>query len=91
MAGSAKLGNYVVIGGNAGIRDNVSLGDGVQCSAFAAVAQDVEAGTMVAGIPAGPAREQYRMVQSLTKLPDLLKRVKELESRLEALGSPKNH
>ncbi len=91
VAGSAKLGNYVVIGGNAGIRDNVSLGDGVQASAFAAVAQDVEAGTMVAGIPAGPAKDQFRMVQALTKLPDLLKRVKELESRLEALGSPKNH
>ncbi|RPI61558.1 MAG: UDP-3-O-(3-hydroxymyristoyl)glucosamine N-acyltransferase [Planctomycetaceae bacterium] len=91
IAGSTTIGNYVVIGGNAGVRDNIKLGDGVQCSAFAAVAQDVEAGQIVAGIPAGPAREQYRTLQALTKLPDLLKRVKELESRLNSLESPKDH
>jgi UDP-3-O-[3-hydroxymyristoyl] glucosamine N-acyltransferase len=91
IAGSAQLGNYVVIGGNAGIRDNISLGDGVQCSAFAAVAQDVAAGQVVVGVPARPAREALRIVMAEEKLPDLLKRVKELESRLAALESPKDH
>lgn len=91
LAGSTKLGNYVIIGGHAGIRDNISLGDGVQCSAFAAVAQDVPAGQVVAGVPAGPAKEQFRMFQAMTKLPELLKRVKELEKRLSTLESPENH
>lgn len=91
VAGSARLGNYVVMGGNSGVRDNISLGDGVQCSAFAAVAQDVEAGQTVVGVPAGPAREQYRVYQSLPKLPELLKKVKELEARLAAIESAKNH
>jgi UDP-3-O-[3-hydroxymyristoyl] glucosamine N-acyltransferase len=91
LAGSSKLGNFVVIGGHAGIRDNITLGDGVQCSAFAAVAQDIQAGQVVAGVPAGPAREQFRMLQAMTKLPELLKRVKELESRLATLESTKDH
>ena len=91
IAGSAKLGRYVVVGGNAGIRDNVTLGDGVQCSAFAAVASDVPDGQGVAGIPAGPAREKLREIQAGAKLPGLLKRVKDLEAKVNALESPKDH
>jgi len=91
IAGSARLGNHVVVGGNAGIRDNISLGNGVQCSAFAAVASDVPDGEIVAGIPAGPAREKYRVVQATEKLPELLKRVRNLETRLGALESSKDH
>jgi UDP-3-O-[3-hydroxymyristoyl] glucosamine N-acyltransferase len=91
IAGSAKLGQYVVVGGNAGIRDNITLGDGVHCSAFAAVAADVPDGQAVAGIPAAPARDMYRQLQAAAKLPELLKRVKELEARLSALESAKDH
>ena len=91
IAGSAKLGDYVMLGGGAGIRDNVTLGDGVQCAAHATVLHDVEPGQLVAGMPASPIRQQLRMYQSLTRLPDLLKKVRELESRLSALESPKNH
>lgn len=91
IAGSARLGNYVVIGGHAGIRDHITLGDGVQCAAYAAVAQDVEAGQAVAGAPANPVREQMRIWQTMNKLPDLAKKVRELEARLGALESPKDH
>ncbi|MCY2924192.1 MAG: UDP-3-O-(3-hydroxymyristoyl)glucosamine N-acyltransferase [Planctomycetota bacterium] len=90
IAGSAELGDYVVAGGHAGIRDGVHLGDRVQCSAFAAVAADVPDGQFVVGIPAAPAKEMYRVLQAQMKLPELLKRVKELETRLAALDSPKN-
>ena len=91
IAGSAKLGKHVVIGGNAGIRDNVTLGEGVQCSAFAAVASDVPDGEIVAGIPAGPARETMRVIQATNKLPELIKKVRNMESRLKDLESAKDH
>jgi len=91
IAGSARLGEYVVIGGNAGIRDNITLGNGVQCSAFAAVASDVPDGQVVAGVPAGPAKQQYRIFKAVEKLPELLKRVRTLEARLQALESSKDH
>jgi UDP-3-O-[3-hydroxymyristoyl] glucosamine N-acyltransferase len=63
----------------------------VTCAAYAAIAGDVEAGQTVAGIPARDAREALRIVQAWPKLPDLLKRVRELESRIGALESPKDH
>ncbi len=91
IAGSAKLGNYVVLGGHAGVRDNITIGDGVQGSAFAAVAGDIDAGEIVAGVPAMPAREMLKIVQAEKKLPELLKRVKQLESRLSKLESTEDH
>ena len=91
IAGSAKLGNHVVIGGSAGVRDNIALGDGVQCAAFAAVASDVPDGQRIAGIPARDARETMRIIHASERLPALLKRVKDLESRLSALESSKDH
>ena len=85
IAGSTRLGDGVVIGGSAGLRDNIVVGDGAQCAAFSAVAGDVPAGQIVAGMPAVPARDAYRILKAQSRLPDLLKRVKSLESRLKAL------
>ncbi len=84
IAGSARLGRYVVLGGHVGVRDNVTLSDGVQCAAFSAVASDVPEGQVVLGIPAGPAREKMRAILAVDKLPELLKRVKKLEEKLKA-------
>ena len=91
VAGSAKLGRYCVIAGHVGIRDNITLGDGVQVGAYGAVLQDVPAGERMLGIPARPAREMIRIWQAEKRLPDLLRRVRELESRLKALESSKDH
>jgi UDP-3-O-[3-hydroxymyristoyl] glucosamine N-acyltransferase len=91
VAGSARLGDHVVAGGHSGIRDNVVVGDGVQLSAFAAVAGDVGDGEALAGVPAGPARQQLRIIKASERLPELLKRVRELEARLSALESSEDH
>jgi len=91
IAGSARLGDNCALGGGVGIRDNITLGNQVQCAAYSAVAGDLPDGVMVAGIPAGPAREKFRELQAVAKLPDMFKKVRELESRLEKLESPKDH
>jgi UDP-3-O-[3-hydroxymyristoyl] glucosamine N-acyltransferase len=93
IAGSVKLGRYCVLGGQVGVRDNLTIGDGAQVAAQAGVMQDLPAGDKYAGTPARPATEMIRMWHSLAKLPDLLKHVRELESRLAALESSKakNH
>jgi len=91
VAGSAKLGQYVVLGGNVGIRDNISIGSGVTCAAYTAVANDVPDGQTLFGIPAIPAREKFRQISLTARLPELFKRIRELEEKLKALESPKDH
>jgi len=91
VAGSAKLGEYVVFGGNVGIRDNISIGSGVTCAAYTAVANDVPDGQTLFGIPAIPAREKFRQISLTARLPELFKRIGELEEKLKALESPEDH
>jgi UDP-3-O-[3-hydroxymyristoyl] glucosamine N-acyltransferase len=85
IAGSAKLGDYVVAGGHAGIRDTVTIGDQVRCAAFAAIASDIPAGEVIAGIPAHNARQTFRELRALERLPELIKKVRAIETRLKAL------
>ena len=85
IAGSAKLGDYVAAGGHAGVRDNVTIGDQVQCSAFAAIASDVPDGAVIAGIPAHDAKQTFRELRALARLPELIKKVRAIETRLESL------
>ncbi|MFP3938388.1 MAG: UDP-3-O-(3-hydroxymyristoyl)glucosamine N-acyltransferase [Phycisphaerae bacterium] len=91
LAGSCKLGDYVVLGGSAGVRDNVTVGDGARCAAYSAIAADVPAGARLAGIPAGNAREQMRVITAQGKLPGLIKRISALESKVENLESSEDH
>ena len=91
VAGSSSLGQFVVLGGHVGIRDNIKLGNGVTCAAYTAVAEDVPDGLTMFGIPAIPARDKFREISLVRKLPELVKRVGELEKRLEALDSSEDH
>lgn len=90
IAGSTRLGEGVILGGGCGIRDNITIGNHVTAAAFSAVANDIEDGITVAGIPAVNGRDAFRQVQAATRLPALLKQVRDLESRLRAIESAKN-
>lgn len=90
IAGSTEIGEYVLIGGGVGVRDNIKIGNGAQCSAFAGVANNIDPGEIVFGMPASLASRKMRELHALTKLPDLLKKVRELESRLNAIESAKD-
>jgi UDP-3-O-[3-hydroxymyristoyl] glucosamine N-acyltransferase len=91
IAGSARMGDYTVIGGHSGLRDNISVGSNVRIAAFAGVTGDLADGADVAGMPARPNREALRIYQAQARLPELLRRVKDLEARLGALELPKDH
>jgi len=86
IAGSTTLGSYVIVGGNAGVRDNIKIGDGAKLSAYCAVASDVPDGESVGGAPARPMREMRRIFAAEAKLPDIVKRIKSLESAVKKLN-----
>lgn len=75
MAGSAKLGNGVILSGGAGLRDHVSVGDGSKVAWMSQVWKDLPAGSVVSGTPARPHREELRVLACLHRLPDLIRKM----------------
>jgi len=82
IAGSTEIGNNVIIAGQAGIVDHSKIGDNVVIMAKAGVEdKEVPPNKILLGIPARDALEQKRIFVAETKLPELLKRVKEIEDK----------
>lgn len=82
IAGSAKIGNYVILAGQAGIAGHLKIGNRVTVSAQAGVMNSIEDGEKWLGSPAQPDRQAKRQMIAIQHLPDLLKRVAELEKKL---------
>ncbi|MEG3617498.1 UDP-3-O-(3-hydroxymyristoyl)glucosamine N-acyltransferase [Magnetovibrio sp. PR-2] len=68
ISGSTKMGNYVMMGGGAGLAGHLTVGDGARIAAHCGIMRDVEPGQTVAGTPALPAKEYWRQVATLSKL-----------------------
>ena len=83
ISGSTKLGNFVILAGQAGIIGHLHLKDGAIVAAQSGVAKDIEPGKMVLGSPARDVMEAKRIEASVPRLPELLKRVRALEKKLE--------
>ena len=89
IAGSAKIGNNVTFAGQSGSAGHLTIGDNCVFAARSAAISDVPAGSFYAGFPARPHREWLRSEASLHKLPDLLKKVRDLEKRLAQVEDKK--
>ncbi|HWF19571.1 MAG TPA: UDP-3-O-(3-hydroxymyristoyl)glucosamine N-acyltransferase [Verrucomicrobiae bacterium] len=87
IAGSSKLGNYVILGGQVGIAGHLKIGNQVTIAAKAGVMRDVKDGEKLLGAPAIPDRQAKRQLIAVQQLPDLIKRVRELEKKLGMGGS----
>lgn len=85
IAGSAKVGNNVTFAGQSGSAGHLTIGDNCVFAARAAVISDVPANSFLAGFPARPHRDWIKSEAALGKLPDLMKKVRELEKRIAEL------
>lgn len=86
IAGSTKLGNYVVLGGQVGLAGHLKIGNQVTIAAQSGVMHDIPDGGKWFGSPAMPDRQMKRQLLAAQQLPDLLRRVKELERQLGEPG-----
>ena len=85
IAGSSKIGNKVIAGGQVGISDHVEIGDNVILAAKTGVTKSVPAGSVVAGIPHLDISEWRKAWVSIHHLYDLLKEIKKLKKKIEML------
>lgn len=82
VAGSTKMGNYVTLAGQVGVAGHLKIGSKTVIAAQSGVMHDVPEGEKWFGSPAQPDRRVKRQLIAIQQLPDLIKRVAHLESRL---------
>ena len=89
IAGSCELGHHVILAGQVGVSDHVKVGDQVTVVGKSAVLRDLEGHSAYGGIPAVPLNIWKRSITVLPKLPDLVRKIRNLESRLSDIEKKK--
>jgi UDP-3-O-[3-hydroxymyristoyl] glucosamine N-acyltransferase len=82
IAGSSKLGNYVVLAGQVGMAGHLKIGNQVTVGAKSGVMHDIPDGEKWLGIPAQRIGDMKRQLIAMARLPELLKRIADLEKKL---------
>jgi len=86
VAGSTKIGRDCMIGGQVGIVGHLTIADGVKIAAQSGIGGDIkEKGSIVQGSPAYAIGDYKRSYVMFRKLPDIQKRINELEKSLKEL------
>ncbi len=85
VSGSCNIEDYAILAGSSGIADHVTIGAGAVVMARSGVAGDVKPGAQVFGSPAKDKKTAYKEQIAISKLPELLKKVKLLEEKIQAL------
>jgi UDP-3-O-[3-hydroxymyristoyl] glucosamine N-acyltransferase len=85
LAGSTKVGDNCILAGQVGTAGHLTVGDGTVITAQSGVPNDVPAHALFSGYPAVDNRQWLKTMAALNRLPELQKRVRELESEIERL------
>lgn len=82
ISGSVEIGNGAIIAGQVGIKDHVKIGAGAIVAAQAGVSGDLSGGQIYSGSPAIPHGISLRAQSIYSKLPEYIKRIREIEKKL---------
>jgi UDP-3-O-[3-hydroxymyristoyl] glucosamine N-acyltransferase len=85
VSGSTKIGTGVMIGGQAGIAGHLQIGDGAKINGQSGVSKSIDPGKAVTGTPAYQYTAALRSQAVSRNLPELERRVKELETLVRQL------
>lgn len=90
VSGSTKIGNNVMIGGQAGIVGHIQIADGSKINAQSGVSKSIKLpNTAVTGSPAFDYTSALRSQALSRNLPEIEKRIKELEMLIKQLMAEK--
>lgn len=85
VAGSTKVGRNCQIGGQVGLAGHLKVGDNVKIGAQSGVSNNLKDNETVLGSPAYDVTKQVRSMVIYKSLPDMSKRIAELEKQLKTL------
>ncbi len=85
ISGSVKVGNNVTMAGQVATSGHITIGDNCVFAGRSGITADVPSNSVYAGFPARPHKEWLKQEALQRKLPDILRRLGELELKLEHL------
>jgi len=85
LAGSTRIGAGCILAGQVGTAGHLSVGEGTVVTAKSGIPSDVPPKSLYSGYPAIENRQWLKNTAALNRLPDLQRRVWELESEIEKL------
>ena len=85
ISGSCTIEDGAILAGSVGLADHVKIGSRAVVMARSGVSQDIAPGTQVFGSPAKDKKTAWKELAALAKLPELIQKIKALESRLQEL------
>src|SRR5437660_11219520 len=87
LAGSTKVGEGCILAGQVGTAGHLTIGNRAVITAKSGVPNDVPPAGLYSGYPAVENRQWLKTHAALNRLPDLQKRVRELEAAIAKLKS----
>ncbi len=85
LAGSSVLEKNVLLAGQVGVSGHLTIHDGAVVYAQSGIGGDIAPGAVMSGSPAFDSRDWLRAVTAFPKLPEVLKRMRQLEMRLKEM------
>lgn len=85
ISGSVTVGDYVTLAGQTGTAGHINIGANSVFIGRAGITKDTPANYFGAGTPARPHQEWLREQVALHKLPEALRKMREMEKRLNKL------
>jgi UDP-3-O-[3-hydroxymyristoyl] glucosamine N-acyltransferase len=85
ISGSSRIGERVQLGGQVGVAGHLHVGHDSVVGAQSGVSKDVPPASYMFGYPAMPALEAKKLHAHMARLPELKKKLAEMEARLKAL------
>jgi UDP-3-O-[3-hydroxymyristoyl] glucosamine N-acyltransferase len=89
IAGSTKIGRDCMIGGQVGIIGHITIGNRVKIAAQSGIGSDKADDEVIQGSPAFDHLDYKKSYVTFKHLPELSKRIKELEAKIEELSTKK--
>lgn len=86
ISGSVKVGDSVVFAGQAGVAGHLTIGDRTVIAAKSGVTKSLPGNLHVSGFPAKPHNEEKKIMVSLPRLPDIIRKVTQLTTAVQRLA-----
>lgn len=86
LAGSTKIGDGCILAGQVGTAGHLTVGDGAVITAQSGVPADVPPKSLYSGYPAVDNREWLKTTAALKELPQMQKKLRDLEEKLQGFS-----